>query len=126
MLITNSWLPAVLRRMVPVHGADTGKAALHPEPLLTVPAQLPNTGSLAAWLIVTVCPATVNVPLRASPRFSVTVTPTEPGPLLLMIVVMLKNDEVAETAQAQPALVLTLIVAEPPTPAMFKVVVPNA
>ena len=43
-----------------------------------------------------------------------------------MTVVMLKNDEVAETAQMQPEVVVTLIVAEPPTPAMFNVVEPRA
>lgn len=125
MLITNSCRPAALRRMVPVHGADAGRDAEHPEPLVTLPAQFPNTGSLAAWLTVTVWPATVTVPVRASPRFSVTVMATVPGPLLLVTDVTLKNEEVEETVQAQPAFVVTLIVADPPTLAMFNVVDPN-
>jgi hypothetical protein len=51
---------------------------------------------------------------------------TVPGPLLVVADVTLKNDDVEETAQEQPELVVTLIVAEPPTPAMLKLVEPRA
>ena len=125
MLITNSWNPLALRRMVPVHCAEAGNVVGHPGPLTTVPAQLPNTESPGAWFTATVCPATVSVALRASPTFSATVMPTVPGPLLLLAEVTLTNELLEATVQAQPLFVVTPIVAVPPTPAMLNVVAPN-
>lgn len=53
IVITNSELAALVRRMVPVHVTDAGNVAGQPAPFTIVPAQLPYNASPAAWLTVT-------------------------------------------------------------------------
>jgi hypothetical protein len=67
----------------------------------------------------------VNVPFLASPKFSATVRLTVPGPLLLLADVTETNDALELTLQAQPLLVVTLMVTLAPTPATFSAVLPR-
>ena len=122
MLITISELAAPVRRMVPVHVTEGGKVAGQPVPLTMVPDQFPYRASPAAWLTVTVCPATVSVPVRASPVFSAIVRFTVPLPDWLAGEVSVTNGAFDAAVHAQPALADTLRKAVPPAPAMLSVV----
>src|SRR5688572_12426687 len=121
--ITSSVVAAEVRRNVPVHSTDAGSAAGQPAPFETVPPHAPNSGSPAAWLMTTFCPATVSVPTRVSPGFSATVNDTEPGPVWLAAVVIATNELFDVAVHAQVAAVLTVNVALKPAPDALKVVV---
>lgn len=64
--------------------------------------------------------------VRASPVFSDTVKVTVPGPELALADVTVTNAAFEPTVHAHPVLVVTLIDADPPTPAMLNAVLPSA
>ena len=69
----------------------------------------------AAWDTVTVCPATVSVPLRAAPVFAAALKPTEPSPVPLAPAVMDSHVALLTAVQTQPVCVSMAIgVAAPP------------
>ena len=69
----------------------------------------------AAWDTVTVCPATVSVPLRAAPVFAAALKPTEPSPVPPAPVVMDSHVALLTAVQTQPVCVSMAIgVAAPP------------
>jgi hypothetical protein len=69
----------------------------------------------ALWLMVIVCPATVNVPARASPAFADTVMATLPLPLPFPPEVIVIQAALLVALHAQPPVVETAIgVALPP------------
>jgi hypothetical protein len=112
--------------MVPTQPALAGSAAGHPAPFAIEPLQLPNNGSLAACVIVTACPATVSVAVRASPVFSAIDTPTVPFPVPAEPDVIVTNAAVDAAVQPQPALVVTPTDALAPVPATLSDIVDTA
>jgi hypothetical protein len=74
-----------------------------------------------AWVTVTVCPPIVSVAVRVAavgPVFAPAVTVIVPGPLPLVGVAESHVDGTPLTLQAQPAVVVTVTVPEPPAAAM--------
>jgi hypothetical protein len=117
--MTSSLVAPEVRRNVPVHSTDAGSVDGHPEPLTIVPPHVPNSGSLAAWLIVTVCPAMVSVPVRVSPGFSLTVNDTLPLPVCVDVGVTVTKFVLFVTDHVHVLPVVTENVALPPEPAML-------
>jgi hypothetical protein len=70
-------------------------------------------GAAAAWLTVTVCPATERVPDRAAPVFSATEKVTVPVPVPLTPDVTVMNDAFDKAVHAQPEFAFTVTVDEP-------------
>lgn len=122
-LITSSAWPIALRRTVPVHATLLGRLAGQPDPFAIVPDQLPNSGSLAACVTVTVWPAIVTVPVRVSPVFSAMVRPTVAVPLPVDPEFTTMNDALDVAVHAQPLFTLTPTDAVAPVAAMFSVLV---
>jgi hypothetical protein len=122
-LMTSSAWPMALRRTVPVHATLVGSVAGQPAPFVMVPPQLPNSASAAAWLMVTVWPAMVTVPVRTSPVFSAIVSPTVAVPLPVDPELITTNDAFEAAVQAHPLLTLTPTEAVAPVAATVNVFV---
>jgi len=120
---TNSMVEPEVRRNVPVHSTDAGNVDGQPLPFTIVPPQLPNNGSFGAWLMVTVCPAMVSVPVRVSPAFSPTVNVTVPVPVCVDVGDTVAKFVLLVTDQVQALVVLTVKFALPPAPDMLNDVV---
>jgi len=75
----------------------------------------------ASWLIVTVWPPIVTVPLRAGPLLAVAVTTIVPLPATVPLGT-LRNDDVVEAVQAQLVSAVTLTVTVPPPLLALKLV----
>ena len=68
----------------------------------------------AAWVTVNVCPAIVNVPVRALPLFEATVNPTDPLPVPVAPDVTVIHDTALVAVQVQAAGVDTATEPVPP------------
>ena len=76
---------------------------------------------MGAWLIVTVCPATVSVPLRVSPEFSGTLKLTVPVPVCTDVGDAVTKLALLVTDHVHVLPVVTENVALPPAPDLLKV-----
>jgi len=76
-----------------------------------------QSGSLSACDTVTVCPATVSVPIRDPPVLAAHVNATVPGPEPLPPEVTVIQDALLVAVQLQAAAVVTVAESLPPPPA---------